>query len=158
ERVRALEDHPDAAAHGDRVDARPLEVDPVVDDLAVRAEAGHEVVHPVQAADEGALPAARRADDGGDEVRVDLHGDVAYGGVRAVPGRELADVEDHLPPIALGYGGLGRAEPRRVEPGHRGCGLAVGLAALGRLANLVLLHGARSVLDFHEASPLALET
>ena len=35
----------------------------MVEDLPVDARARHEVVHPVQAADEGALAAARRADD-----------------------------------------------------------------------------------------------
>src|SRR5262249_20215555 len=67
---------------------------------AVHREAGDEVVHPVEAADERALAAARRADDRGDEVLVDLHRYVLHGRLAAVDRIEALDVEDPLEPLA----------------------------------------------------------
>ena len=69
ERVGLLEDHPDAPAHVDRVDVGRVEVlargtrGPALD-----AGAGDQVVHAVQAAQEGRLAAARGADERRDLV------------------------------------------------------------------------------------------
>ena len=96
ERVRALEDHPDAAAHLDRVDARAVQVGAVVEELAFDLGARHEVVHPVQAAQEGRLAAAGRADQRGDRVAVDVERDVLDRERGAVRDRQVVDVEDRV--------------------------------------------------------------
>ena len=96
ERVRALEDHADPAAHLDRVDAGAVEVGAVVEELAVDPRARDEVVHPVQAAQERRLAAARGADQRRDRVPVDLERDAADRERRAVGDREVVDVEDRV--------------------------------------------------------------
>src|SRR5439155_16131083 len=96
ERICPLEDHPDSPANLDRVDVRAVEILAVVEDLAADLDAGDEVVHAVQAADERALPAARRTDDGGDQVAVDVEVDVLDGGRAAVRDAQTVDVEDDL--------------------------------------------------------------
>ena len=103
ERVRLLEDHPDPLAHLHGVDRAVVEVLAVVDDLAVDARARDQVVHPVQAADERRLAAARRPDQRGDLVLGDLHRDVADRPVLAVVDVHVAHVEDRLgqPPRLL---------------------------------------------------------
>jgi hypothetical protein len=155
ERVRPLEDHPDPPPNGDRVDVPAEQVDAVVDHRSLGDEARDQVVHAVQAADEGALAAPGRPDDGGDEVLVDLHRHVADGGVRAVASRQLPDLEDRLPLVGLRQRRLEGADPRRVERRPRRDGRAVCFGTLGRLANLVLLHGARSVLHSNRPPPSA---
>ena len=72
ERVRLLEDHADPLAHLDRVDVGGVEVLAVVEDLALDRGAGDQVVHPVEAADQGGLAAARGADQRGDLVLADV--------------------------------------------------------------------------------------
>ena len=66
ERVRLLEHHADPPPDLDRVDLRTVEVDAVVQQLAVHGRAGDEVVHPVQAAQERALAATGGTDERGD--------------------------------------------------------------------------------------------
>ena len=95
-RVRLLEDHPDPAPHLDRVDVARVEVLAVVEDLAVDLRAGHEVVHPVEAADQRALAAPARADEGGHGVLEDVDADVPNRDVATVRDREVADLEDGL--------------------------------------------------------------
>ena len=95
-RVRLLEDHPDPAPHLDRVDVARVEILAVVEDLAVDLRAGHEVVHPVEAADQRALAAPARADEGGHGVLEDVDADVPNRDVAAVRDREVADLEDGL--------------------------------------------------------------
>ena len=73
-----------------------VEVGAVVEDLPVDASARDEVVHPVQAADVGALAAAGRADDRGHEIAVDLHPDPGDGGVAPVVDGKVLHVEDRL--------------------------------------------------------------
>src|SRR5699024_1382742 len=72
EGVRLLEDHAHAAAHVDRVHARVVDVLTVDLDLALRVRAGDHLVHAVQGAQEGGLPAAGRADQGGHRTGPDL--------------------------------------------------------------------------------------
>ena len=64
ERVRLLEDHPDPPPHLHRIDLGRVQVDAVVEHLSLDLGAWNQVVHPVQRADERALSAARRPDDG----------------------------------------------------------------------------------------------
>src|SRR5205807_7881392 len=71
--VRPLEDHPDHAAHGDRIDVIRRYVVTVVADRPGLTEAGDEIVHAVEAPDVRALAATGRTDDRRDEVLVDLH-------------------------------------------------------------------------------------
>ena len=96
ERVGLLEDHPDPASHLDRADAGPVERLAVVVEPALDAGAGDEVVHPVQAAEERALAAARRADQGGDLVAPDAQRHVAQRLERAVVEVEALDAEHDL--------------------------------------------------------------
>jgi hypothetical protein len=68
----------------------------VVQDLAIRVRALDQVVHPVEAAQQCALPAARWTDDGRDLVFPDLEGDLLQRAEGAVVGAERLDVEDDL--------------------------------------------------------------
>ncbi len=57
ERVRLLEDHPDPSPHLNRVDVRAVQVDAVVEHLALDPSAVDQIVHPVEATDDGRLAA-----------------------------------------------------------------------------------------------------
>ena len=94
ERVRFLEDHPDQLADLDRVDVGPVEVLAVVEELAVDFGAGDQVVHPVEAAQQGALAAARGTDQRGDVVAVDVHRHALDGGHAAVEDVDALQLED----------------------------------------------------------------
>ncbi len=87
-------------------------------DLALHPRAGDQVVHPVEAAEEGALAAARGADQGRDLVAGDLDRDVARRERRAVPDREALRREHGLAGADVGRGrgggvGLGASAGRR---------------------------------------------
>ncbi len=111
ERVRTLEDHADPPPDLDRVDVGPVEVDAVVEQPAVDARARDEVVHPVQAAQERRLAAARRPDQRRDRVLVDLERGVLDRRRGAVVDREVLHVEDRLALLSRG---------RRFRHAHRG--------------------------------------
>jgi hypothetical protein len=96
ERIRPLEDHADPLPHLDGVDAAAVQVLAVVEDGSPDLRPWDDVVHPVQAADERALSAARRADDRGHLVLLDLEGDVVEREPSVVADCEVADVEDGL--------------------------------------------------------------
>ena len=96
ERVGALEDHADPPAHGDGVDVPRLEIDVLVEDAALGPKARDDVVHPIQAADERALPAAGGPDDRGHHPPIDHEVHVPDGGCRPVVGRQVLDGEDGL--------------------------------------------------------------
>src|SRR5919106_3783174 len=100
ERVGLLEDHADAAPDLDRVDPVAVQVLAVVLDLALDPRPRDQVVHPVQAPDQGALAAAGGTDEGGDLVLVDVE-------VDAAEGQEAAVVHVHVvePEHDLGRGG-----------------------------------------------------
>src|SRR4029078_7902709 len=87
------------------------------------AEARHEVVHPVEAADEGALAAARGTDDRADEVLVNPHRGVLEGRLGAVDRGQVLDVEDLLEPLAWRQRRTLRLDahggPAGNRPGHR---------------------------------------
>jgi len=119
-RVRALEDHPDAAAQIDHVHRRGVDVLAVDGDGTLDARAGHDVVHPVQRAQERRFATARRPDQRGDLVGADLDGDLLEHAAIAVEEVQLADVN-------LGGSVAGRLARRGVsgkhlDPGERGRG------------------------------------
>ena len=82
----------------------------VVADLALDAEARHRVVHPVEAAQEGRLAAAGRADQRRHLAAADPHVDVDQRLFGAVEDPHVVGLEDRLGSdvnVALG-GALGR--------------------------------------------------
>src|SRR5439155_27352045 len=87
---------PDPAPHRDGIDARPVQILAVVKHLALDTRAGDQVVHPVEAADERALAAARRPDERRHEVAVDLDADVLDRDRASITDGEVPDVEDDL--------------------------------------------------------------
>src|SRR6185312_1912472 len=91
--VWLLEDHPDPSANLDRIDLGGVEIDAVVEDLAIRMRALDEVVHPVEPPQQGALAASGGPDDGGDLVLADLERDLFQGPEVAVVGAEPLHVE-----------------------------------------------------------------
>ena len=123
ERVRLLEHHPDQLADLDRVDAGAVEVLAVVEDRAVDRRARDQVVHAVEAADQRALAAARRPDQGGDAVAADVERDVAHGRIAVV-----ADAHVLAPRRSARRGPAAR---RRVRGSRRGWsgGRCLGAAA-----------------------------
>ena len=122
ERVGLLEDHADARAQLDHVDARVVDVLAVEPDLAGDATDRDRVVHPVDAAQEGRLAAARRADQ---------RGDLALGNVeRHAVDRLLLSVED----VDAAGPHLGAAW--RWLRGRHGLQLAFGLHNHGHLVPL----------------------
>src|SRR3970282_1001085 len=100
--VRLLEDHPDPPPNLDRIDVASVQVLAVVEDGALHLRPRDQVVHPVEAADERALPAPRRADEGGHGVLVHVEGHVLEGGLAAVRDPAPGDGEDLLPAPDLG--------------------------------------------------------
>jgi hypothetical protein len=96
ERIRLLEDHPDPSPHLDRVDVVRVEVLPVVEHPALDPGARDEVVHPVEAADQRALAAAGRADEGGHGVPVDVERDLPDRDAASVGDGEVPDLEDRF--------------------------------------------------------------
>ena len=85
-----------------------------MNDLPVDLGARDEVVHAVEAAEDGALAAARRTDEGGDGVHLDPQVDVAHGLVAAVVDvdaghRQLVGLGDGLG--RSGWRGLSRSAP-----------------------------------------------
>jgi hypothetical protein len=101
-RVRLLEDHRDAHAHLDRIDVPVDDVHAVgiEQDLAFVAHVRVEVVHAVEAAQEGRFAAARRADQRGDLVLLDRKVDV-------LQGLEVAIVEAERIDLRLEFGAGG---------------------------------------------------
>jgi len=96
ERVRLLEDHPDQLSDLHRIDLRSVEVLAVVEQPPGDLGDRHEVVHPVQAADQRALAASRGPDQRRDLVPVDVESDVLDGGHAAVGDRDALQLEDLL--------------------------------------------------------------
>src|SRR5262249_5958318 len=93
ERVRALEDHPDASAHRDRVDARAVDGVAVELYLAADPAARDQLVHAVERAQEGRLATPGRADEGGDGLLGDVEGDGTDALLLAVVDAEIAHHE-----------------------------------------------------------------
>src|SRR5690606_40621395 len=112
ERVRLLEDHADAAPDLDGVHVRAVRVHVVEQDLAFDARGRHQVVHAVQAAEQRALAAARRADEGDDAPRRDPDRDLAHGGRAVVGHAQSARLQCRL--AGRRDDGLGHAQSLRV--------------------------------------------
>src|SRR6266850_689426 len=115
ERIGALEHHSDPAPEVDRVHAPRVEVSPVDQDVAALARAGHQLVHPVDAADEGALAAARGADDGEHGVGGDRQRDPPERMVVAEPGVEVLYVDLRPGTVSAGH----RCAPKRCRVSRR---------------------------------------
>ncbi len=96
ERIRLLEDHPDAPPHLDAVGLRPVEVVAVVEHLAGQGEPGDRVVHAVEAAQEGRLAAPGGTDDRRDQVAVDRQRHARHRRLVAVGDRDVAGIEHDL--------------------------------------------------------------
>ncbi len=115
ERVRLLEDHADAPPDLDRIDAEVVQVHAVVEDLPLDAGRVHQVVHPVEAAQQRALAAAGGADERGDLVATDRHARPAHRLVGPVVDAHVGEVEDDRPegrpPPVLGGGVRCRGHP-----------------------------------------------
>ena len=94
ERIRFLEDHPDPAPQRVDVQVGIVDVLPFEEDRSRRPHAVDEVVHPVEAAQQRGLAAARRADERRDPLLRDLEGDLAERPRRSVPERERLDGQD----------------------------------------------------------------
>src|SRR3954452_17646603 len=94
ERVGFLEHHADPSPELDHVDVGRVDVATVEPDVALGAAALDRVVHAVEAAQEGGLAAAGRADQRGDLTLRDIHADVEQGLLGAVPEVDL--VRRHL--------------------------------------------------------------
>src|SRR3569623_647486 len=94
ERVRLLEHHADPAADLGRRDLAVVEVDTLIEDLALDPRARDQVVHPIQAAQHGGLAAARGPDERRDLVLADGQGHAAHRLVGAVEDVEVCDHVD----------------------------------------------------------------
>src|SRR5215210_393444 len=112
ERVWPLEDHSDPAPQLDRVDARGVDVGAVVEDLALRARAWHEVVHPVDGPQERRLAAAGGPDERRDPAGRDGERDLPDRAEATVPARQLAELDGGLG-ILTGVLGPTRDDPHR---------------------------------------------
>jgi len=97
EGVRLLEDHPDPPSNLHWIDVAAVEIAIVVQDRPTHLGAGNEVVHPVQAADERALPAPRRADERRDGVLVDVDRHTGERERSTVGHRQVVDAKDRRP-------------------------------------------------------------
>src|SRR5690606_27843855 len=139
ERVGLLEDHADAAADLDGVDAGVVDVLAVVGDGALDAGAGDEVVHAVERAQEGGLAAARGPDEGGDLVLGDGEVHALDGVEAAVEDVDVGDVEDggrvvdrSGAAVGRGLGGRADAAGGHDGPGTGRGGVAHGLSSAAR--------------------------
>ena len=109
ERIRLLKDHADPAPQDDGVDVGARDQIAVKADIALHACAGDQVVHPVEASEQGALAAARWADQGGDLVARDIDRDLLDRQGRPVPDGEAAGGEhDRVAEPRWSGGGGGR--------------------------------------------------
>ena len=105
ERVRLLEDHADAGAHLGRVDARVVEILIAEHDGAANPGGGNQIVHAVEASDDGALAAAGGSDEGSYLVRPDGHHDVLDRTKAAVEHLQVLNVEhDVVVAASIGAG------------------------------------------------------
>jgi hypothetical protein len=92
-------------------DLAAVQILAVEEDLSVDTSAEDQVVHPVEAADERALAAARGADEGRHLVPADVESDVLQRAERAVVDVEVGDVEHDVSRRACrsvpGFGDVG---------------------------------------------------
>src|SRR3954447_17862970 len=112
ERVGFLEDHADRAAHGDDIDAVPVHIVAVEQHLAIGPRAGLFLVHAVDAAHDGRLARARRADERGRPVGLEAEAEVLDRVAIPVERVEALDLD--------GAGGLAPGRRRRRRRGGDG--------------------------------------
>src|SRR4029453_11390342 len=93
EGIGFLEHHTHPLAQVGDVHAEVVDVGAADPDIAQDADAVHEVVHPVDAPEEGGLPAARGPDIGGHAVLGDGHGHVLERQLLTVVEREMVDLD-----------------------------------------------------------------
>src|SRR5215470_9723596 len=110
ERVWLLENHPDVAPHHDGIDVLGVDVLAKKVDIALETETLDEVIHAVEAAQYGALAAARRPDEARDLAFLDWDIAVAH--------REEGPIDDFLD-VAVDRE-LRLLRPRGVAVGDRG--------------------------------------
>ena len=96
ERVGLLEDHADPAADLDRVDVPGVEILAVIRHGALDGRARDQVVHPVEAADEGRLAAPGRPDERRHGLLVDVDADALQRELAVVGDVQVGDVEHGL--------------------------------------------------------------
>ena len=102
ERIRLLKDHADHAPHAHGVHLRRVDVLIVQQHTPMGPRAADDFVHAVETADQRALAAARRADDGSDMSRGDGQRYVFDRLSVAVPCAQLARIQAR-PSIRLGW-------------------------------------------------------
>ena len=123
ERVRFLENHADAAAQGDDIDARIVDLLAAKEQGAAGLAAGNQVVHPVDRPQQRAFAAAGRADDRGDLALVEIQRDPPHRLVVAIEYRELASGD-------VRFQGLRRADSAGIR--HDGVDLVHNLLPVER--------------------------
>ena len=94
EGIGALEDHTDLLPEVEEVGAGPVDVISVDEDLPRDPDVLDEIRHPVERPEEGRLAAARRPDEGGDPVLLDVQADALEGLELPVVEIEVADFDD----------------------------------------------------------------
>src|SRR6476620_10747854 len=93
ERICLLEDHPDPPSDFDRIHLAIIQIDAMVENLTFYARTLDEVIHPVDAAEHGALAASGWADQGRNTIARDRERDVGDGVEIAVKDIEVLDVD-----------------------------------------------------------------
>src|SRR6267142_1657541 len=83
-RIGLLKDHANAATKANDVGLGMVNVVAIEEDLALDAKARDGIIHAVEGAKQGGLSATGRADDGGDQVFAERHGDLIHGEPLAV--------------------------------------------------------------------------
>ena len=126
ERIGLLEHHPDAGAQLNDVHVGAVDVLAVELDAAGHPGRRDGVVHPVEAAQEGRLAAARRADERGDAIVVDVDRDVLQRLLVAVEDADLVGAHLGRRGRRSGSAQASRLTRDRRERGSSGCRRYVG--------------------------------
>jgi hypothetical protein len=116
-RVGLLEHHADPAPEPHDVHARGVDVHAVYEDTAVDAGARHDVVHPVERAEERALAASGRPNERRHDVGLERDGDIAQRALLAVVEVQADNVDLDR---AIRAVRLGLTRPGGGEHRHRG--------------------------------------
>ena len=92
ERVRTLEHHTHVTAHGHRIDVLGVQVLAFQQHLALAMRAGDDLVHAVESAQHSGFSTARRPDECGDLVRLDIEVHILHGQEVAVVDVQMVDI------------------------------------------------------------------
>src|SRR5262245_11203262 len=93
-------------AHRDGIDGLAVDVAAAEADLAVEAKAADEIVHAIDAAQDRALAAAGRPDEGGHGILLDDELGIAHGLEIAVVERAQLNVDDRTVAVAVAIAGV----------------------------------------------------